>query len=1061
MEVIAQTTATTKLSKANSTQCNSNDVITSSTNPSSKDNDIQHNNTLSPVVVVPTCKSKKGPYTLGVTLGEGAFAKVKLATHNIIKEKIAIKIIDKFKLLKDETDIHRIKREISILKKIRHNNIIQLYEIMESKHNLYIVMEYCEGKELFDYIVKHKRLNEKDACILFQQLISGVDYLHKQGIIHRDLKPENILLDANNNIKLSDFGLSTFDTHNHLLKTPCGTPTYAPPEMLRGDEYNGECSDIWSCGVILYAMLCGALPYVESKEEVILHKIIHKEFTLPSFLSRQAVDLINKMLTNEPKERIGINGIIRHPWFNIVKPKLYCGLDLNKVQPPVDEHILEKVKLYGYDVDKCRECVMKNKYDTLTAVYYLLVRKHVANGGSSISDLQSKEFVNYVKAKESKNVNVNVNANGNITGSAECGNKNKQIVKCNNNNNQQQQQKHVKKKSIDLAKVTTITNKELRLSNHYVSTKINNNNNQNAPLPLYANSPCSKRVHTKVKSDFTGSFAGSLSNTTHARELHLAKQMLCRKKRQEKIKVNNNHNTNTQSMSHNNKNNNNINNNNNDLQYINRELIGNSFGSFDISVHPITTSIPNNNVVNNNSTNRNSNSNRSSKTNLINHSRFNGNKNIKHSFVMKKEVFIYDTNPHYKHRKSKHKGNNHNNKFLDISTTQLDASIERSTSINKHHSSKSPELRKVISPNKEDPLTSPSVPTRKPINTLNTNCIQIINGTSPTKSNCVSALQKCKNKLKPSTTTSNPANPNTNKKCTISLMKASAPKQTPQHYITNNVNNTKYQTINASSSTSSAGHSKAKTSKKNSFVQKNELSARPQPKRNIVHQGEPNNNEAKSKNDSIEIIFKHTRTGSACDSLSQTKKRIQINFNNHNNNNNNNNICNNNSSHMNTEIVDGLTHVAVVPTPKQSIIDIISVHEPHKSSRNSYGSSNSNSNSNYSSSVHKSFVFPQCKLKVVDINCVFPISKQLCLNVIVNTIYEWLKKEKITHTKFNKTNNIKCSKTNLHFEIELFVLIKDECVYLKPKHRQGDVALFRRTIQSLIIIINNKIINNN
>ena len=1067
MEVIAQTATTTtttmKPSKANSTQCNSNDVITSSTNPSPKDKDIQHNNNnmLSPVVVVPTCKSKKGPYTLGVTLGEGAFAKVKLATHNIIKEKIAIKIIDKFKLLKDETDIQRIKREISILKKIRHNNIIQLYEIMESKHNLYIVMEYCEGKELFDYIVKHKRLNEKDACILFQQLISGVDYLHKQGIIHRDLKPENILLDANNNLKLSDFGLSTFDTHNHLLKTPCGTPTYAPPEMLRGDEYNGECSDIWSCGVILYAMLCGALPYVESKEEVILHKIIHKEFTLPSFLSRQAVDLINKMLTNEPKDRISIKGIIKHPWFNIVKPKLYCGLDLNKVEPPVDEHILEEVKLYGYDGDKCRECVMNNKYDTLTAVYYLLVRKHVANGGSSISDLQSKEFVNYVKEKEIKNKNVNESGNGSTSGntgkSAECGKKKKQIVKCNNGNSNSNNQKHVKKKSIDLAKVTT-TNKELRLSNHYVNTKINiNNNHQNAPLPLYANSPCSKRVHTKVKSDFTGSFAGSLSNTTHAREIHLAKQMLSRKKRQDKTKGNNNnHNTNTQSMSHNN-------NNNDDLQYINRELIGNSFGSFDISVHPITTSIPNNNNVVNHSTNRNNNSNRnsnrSSKANLINHSRFNGNKKIKHSFVMKKEVFIYDTNPHYKHRKSKHQSNNHKNKFLDISTTQLDASIERSTSINNHHSSKSPDLRKLISPNKEDTSTSPFISTRKPINTLNTNCIQIIEGTSPTKSNCVNALQKCKNKLKPSTTTSNPANPNINKKCTISLMKASAPKQTHQHYISNNINNTKYQTINASSSTSSAGHSKAKTSKKNSFGQKNELSARPQPKLNILHQGESNNNEAKSKNNSIEIIFKHTRTGSACDSLSQTKKRIQINFNEHGCGSNNNNNCNNSSSHMNTEIDGGLTHVAVVPTPKQSIIDIINVHEPHKSSRNSYGSGSSSNN--HSVSVHKSFVFPQCKLKVVDMSCVVPISKQVCLNVIVNTIYEWLKKEKITHTKFNKTNNIKCSKTNLHFEIELFVLVKDECVYLKPKHRQGDVALFRKIIQSLITIINNKIININ
>ena len=1038
MEVISPT----KPSKSNSTQCNSHDVITSSSNPSPKDTQY-HPTQYNALPVACKTSSKKGPYTLGVTLGEGAFAKVKLATHNKIKEKIAIKIIDKFKLLKDETDIQRIKREISILKKIRHNNIIQLYEIMESKHNLYIVMEYCEGKELFDYIVKHKRLNEKDACVLFQQLINGVDYLHKQGIIHRDLKPENILLDTYNNLKLSDFGLSTFDTHNHLLKTPCGTPTYAPPEMLRGDEYNGECSDIWSCGVILYAMLCGALPYVESKEEVILHKIIHKDFILPSFLSKQAIDLINKMLTNEPKERINIKGIIKHPWFNIVKPKLYCGLDLNNIQPPVDESILEQVKQYGYDVDKCRECVMKNKYDTLTAVYYLLVRKHVANGGSSISDLQSKEFVNYVKSKEIKNKNLNA--------SAECVNKKKQIVKCNN---------HVKKKSIDLAKITSTTNADLRLSN----TKINNNNN--TPFPLYVNSPCSKRVQMKVKNELTGSFAGSISNSTHVKEIHLAKQMLCRKKRQEKTKGN--HNTNTQSMSHNNNNNNN----NDDLQYITRELIGNSFGSFDISVHPITTSITNNNKGNvndnnnninnvvhnsNNSINCNSNSNRSSKGNLMNHSRFVCNKNIKHSFVMKKEVFIYDTNPHYKYRKGKQR-DNHKNKFLDISTTQLEASIERSTSMNNHHSSKSSELSKLISINKDDPSTSPSISTRKPINTLNTNHIQMIKGTSTDKQKCIGALQKCKNKLKTATTT-NTNNANSNKKCTISLMKASAPKQTPQHYVSNNINNTKYQTINASSSTSSAGHTKAKTSKKNSFGQKTELSARPQTKRNIYQNipNEPNSNDTKSKNDSIEIIFKHTRTGSACESLSQTKKRIQINFIENNSNNNN----NNNSSHMNTEI-GGTTHVAVVPKTKQSI-DIISVYEPHKSSRNSYGSSHANSNG--MSVVYKGFVFPQYKLKVVDINCVVPISKQFCLNVLVDTIYDWLKKEKITHTKFqngisNKANHIKCSKTNLHFDIELFLLLKDECFYIKPKHRQGDVVLFHKTIQSLITIINNKIINN-
>ena len=193
---------------------------------------------------------KKGPYILGQTLGEGAFAKVKVATQIHTHEKTAIKILDKSRLLEDERDVQRLKKEINILKKLHHKNIIQLYEIMESKTSLYIVMEYCEKGELFDYIVNNGKLNEKEACRLFQQIINGVEYLHEQNIIHRDLKPENILLDYNTNIKISDFGLSTFYNKNIYLQTPCGTPSYAPPEMLNGNEYNGTSSDIWSCCII-------------------------------------------------------------------------------------------------------------------------------------------------------------------------------------------------------------------------------------------------------------------------------------------------------------------------------------------------------------------------------------------------------------------------------------------------------------------------------------------------------------------------------------------------------------------------------------------------------------------------------------------------------------------------------------------------------------------------------------------------------------------------------------------------------------------------------------------
>ena len=196
-----------------------------------------NNNNISPqynkiITVKKRETNRRGNYILGETIGKGAFAKVKLATHIPTQEKVAIKILDKQKLSHNHTndDVVRIKKEINILKQLRHKNIIQLYEIIESQSNLYIVMEYCEGKELFDYIIKRKHLPEREACRLFQQIINGVEYLHLMNVTHRDLKPENLLLDSKRRIKISDFGLSTITQNpNSLLQTPCGTPSYAPP----------------------------------------------------------------------------------------------------------------------------------------------------------------------------------------------------------------------------------------------------------------------------------------------------------------------------------------------------------------------------------------------------------------------------------------------------------------------------------------------------------------------------------------------------------------------------------------------------------------------------------------------------------------------------------------------------------------------------------------------------------------------------------------------------------------------------------------------------------------
>jgi 5'-AMP-activated protein kinase catalytic alpha subunit len=354
----------------------------------------------------------KGPYLMGETIGEGAFAKVKLAIHIQTKEKVAIKIIDKEKTFKEEEDILRVEKEIDILKKLKHNNIIQLYEIMESKKNLYIVMEFCDGKELFEYIVSKKKLNENEAVRIFQEIINAVEYLHENNITHRDLKPENLLLDSKRSIKISDFGLSTIKScEESLLNTPCGTPNYAPPEMLKGDSYNGVLSDIWSCGIILYAMLCGYLPFAESQEQIIYEKIMNHDYEFPSFLSKQVVDLLKNILKIEPRERYNFEQIKKHSWFNKVVPKLSLGINLDFLSIPIDEKILKKVENLGYDKELCKENLLANKYDNLTTIYFLVLKRFVREGGKSISDMNSKEYVSYIKKEKLRIKNLNLEIN--------------------------------------------------------------------------------------------------------------------------------------------------------------------------------------------------------------------------------------------------------------------------------------------------------------------------------------------------------------------------------------------------------------------------------------------------------------------------------------------------------------------------------------------------------------------------------------------------------------------------------------------------------------------------
>lgn len=207
-------------------------------------------------------------YVILRSIGKGSFGHVKEAMHVISQEKIAIKILEKVKIHR-QADLTRVEREMAILAKLTHPNIIQLYENIETSKYYFFVMEYALQGELTTHIKKKKRLKEPEACRIFQQLISGVEYMHKMGIVHRDLKPANILLDEHKNVKIIDFGLGNLYDNSEKLNTSCGSPCYAAPELIAGEEYNPLKVDIWSCGIVLYYMVAGYLPFNEgSKAEL-------------------------------------------------------------------------------------------------------------------------------------------------------------------------------------------------------------------------------------------------------------------------------------------------------------------------------------------------------------------------------------------------------------------------------------------------------------------------------------------------------------------------------------------------------------------------------------------------------------------------------------------------------------------------------------------------------------------------------------------------------------------------------------------------------------------------
>ncbi|OCK81401.1 Pkinase-domain-containing protein [Lepidopterella palustris CBS 459.81] len=350
-----------------------------------------------PTSTMQRTNQRLGQYTIVKTLGEGSFGKVKLAVHQVSGQKVALKIISRRKLVTRDM-AGRIEREIQYLQLLRHPHIIKLYTVITTNTEIIMVLEYAGG-ELFDYIVQHGKMQEDKARKFFQQIVCAVEYCHRHKIVHRDLKPENLLLDENLNVKIADFGLSNIMTDGNFLKTSCGSPNYAAPEVISGKLYAGPEVDVWSCGVILYVLLVGRLPFDDEYIPTLFKKIASGNYSIPSYLSQGAVSLIKKMLVVNPVHRITVSEIRQDPWFNKdlasylqLPPEEFfdTGVDPNKAIDPshlgsskpaavvqkLHETVVGKLgKTMGYAKNDVQEALAKDEPSAIKDAY-LIVREN-------------------------------------------------------------------------------------------------------------------------------------------------------------------------------------------------------------------------------------------------------------------------------------------------------------------------------------------------------------------------------------------------------------------------------------------------------------------------------------------------------------------------------------------------------------------------------------------------------------------------------------------------------------------------------------------------------------
>ena len=498
---------------------------------------------------------KIGGYLIENNLGEGTFGKVKLGIYIKNGEKVAIKIINK-KKLRDQNDYTHLKREIDLLQKLNHINIASVYEIFENKDNYYIVMEYCSRGELFNYIVSKRRLNEDEAAYFFYQLINGLEYIHSIGISHRDIKPENLLLTSNYILKIIDFGLSNYyeENINNFLKTPCGSPCYSSPEMVSGKSYDGFKVDIWSCGIVLFAMLCGYLPFDDKNDDkIIFKKIVECEIKYPFYLSDISRDIITRILIKDPNKRINIKQIKMHPFYlkgkqkyeldfgiinksknisNLTDRSFFKSINNNQKENEKNEikkkheekdntrnNDIQNIKIFSnYSIDENNDIDNSQK-----ELFYIPIetdvqeyRKKEENNqkirikqiknelkiDDGIKDNKKSDKKNLVKKSKNKSININGNKTGNKSKDMMNINKllRKNIISILFNQNKNNKKKDIKlnindnKSSINGTNIKTSFTNNPKLSNIKIKNRSNNN--------IYYMSSAEnlfKKPHSKVK----------------------------------------------------------------------------------------------------------------------------------------------------------------------------------------------------------------------------------------------------------------------------------------------------------------------------------------------------------------------------------------------------------------------------------------------------------------------------------------------------------------------------------------------------------------------------------